>query len=58
MKSKSVLLIANALLWAGLMLAGSYFFKGHPWGEHVIFVGIFGYVLVNGFLVTKGSRKC
>ena len=56
--NKSLSLIANAIFWAAAILGASYFFKGQPWSEYLIFGGILGFIVVNGILMSKKTPRC
>lgn len=51
-----LILIVNALLWAGAMLAGSWLFKDQPWGEDLFLWMIVGFTLANGLLLAAMGR--
>lgn len=52
-----LILIANALFWAGAMLIGAYVFKDRPWGGDLYLWMIVGFTVANGLLMTAMGRK-
>jgi|GEM_PF-3588601 len=53
----AIILIVNALFWAAMILAGSWFFADRPWGENLFLWGTLAFVVVNGLLVSLLGRR-
>ena len=54
---KAMLLIANALVWAGAMLAGAHLFKEAGWSNDMVMWMIVGYMTVNGLLASALGKS-
>lgn len=54
---RGLLLIVNALFWAGAMLVGAVLFKEQGWGNDMIMWMIVGYMVANGLLMAALGRK-
>lgn len=53
----AIVLIIHALLWAALMLAGSFIFKDRPWADDLLMWMVAGFVLTNGLVLSATGRK-
>lgn len=53
----SLILIVNALLWAGAMLGAAYVFRDKSWSEHLFLWFVAGFTLVNGLLLAAMGRS-
>jgi len=57
---KKIILI-NAIVWAALLLVGSYLFKGHENWNYFFMVVILGFITLNSVLALhqkKENKKC
>lgn len=54
------ILIINAIVWAILILLGSYLFKDHENWKYFFIALIFGFTTINTFLTNnqRKSKKC
>ena len=54
---KAMLLIVNALFWAGAMLGGAYLFKGAGWSDDMVLWMIVGFMVTNGLLLSALGKS-
>ena len=49
--TRSIILLAHALLWSAAMIGGSLLFKDKVWGDGLFAWMIVGFTLANGLLM-------
>lgn len=53
---KKIILI-NAIVWAGLLIVNSLFFKDHANWKYMFLILILGFTTVNSLLIANHKRK-